>query len=91
MKHGATVIFNQDYIDEVIRHRDIAQRKFDVETIPSKKNEAKAALDAWEAKLEDAECFQDVIQEIKHLDIPKMTAVRTMGGRELPVRMLQVI
>lgn len=91
MKHGATVIFNQDYIDEVIRHRDIAMRKFEVETIPSKKNEAKQVLDNWESKLEDAECFQDTIQEIKYMEVPKMTVIRTMGGRELPSRVLQVI
>lgn len=91
MKHGSTVIFNSDYIEEIIRHRDIAKRKFDVENLPAQKAKAKAEYEAWETKLEWAEEFQDHIEEIKNMDIPNITVIKTMGGYEYPAKCLQVI
>lgn len=91
MKQGTTVIFNQDYIDELVRHRDIAQRKYDVENIESQKQKAKAVLDAYQQRLEFAENFQDTILEIKNMDVPHITAIKTMGGQEYPASVLQVI
>lgn len=91
MRQGTKVIFNQDYIDEVIRHRDIAQHKFNVENMPQQKENARKELEKWEQKLEFAENFQDTIEEIKHMDIPKLTAIKTMGGYEYPASCFQVI
>ena len=91
LTHGATVIFNEEYIDEIIRHRDIAKRKYEVENMPKEKEKCKQSLDAWEQKLEWAESFQDSIDHIKHLDIPNLTVVRTMGGYAYPAKYLQVI
>jgi len=91
MKQGTTVIFNQDYIDELIRHRDIAQKKYDVENIESQKLKAKQNLQMCEQRLEFAENFRDTIFEIKNMDIPHITAVKTMDGHEFPASVLQVI
>ena len=54
LTHGTTVIFNEEYIDEIIRHRDIAKRKYEVENMPKEKEKCKQSLDAWEQKLEQA-------------------------------------
>ena len=37
LTHGTTVIFNEEYINEIIRHRDIAKRKYEVENMPKEK------------------------------------------------------
>ena len=91
MQHGATVIFNEEYIDEIIRHRDIAKKKYEVENMPQAKAKAKEEWDAWENKLAWAEEFQDTIDKFVNVDIPKMTAIKTMGGYEYPAKYLQVI
>ena len=38
LTHGTTVIFNEEYIDEIIRHRDIEKSKYDVEKKKKKKD-----------------------------------------------------
>ncbi len=91
LKHGSTVIFNNDYIEELIRHRDIAKRKYDVENLPKEKEQAKRVYEHWEQKLQWAEEFQDTIEEIKNMSIPNLTAIKTMGGHEYPIKYLQVI
>ena len=91
MKKGNTVIFNDEYIDEVIRHRDIAKKKYEVENMPNQKARLKEELDAWENKLAWAEEFQDTIDTLVNVEIPKITAIKTMGGYEYPAKYLQVI
>ena len=91
MQKGTKVIFNQDYIDEITRHRDIAKRKYEVENLPKEKQEAKQVYDYWERKLEFAENFQDTIMELKHTDLPNLTVVKTMNGGEYALKSLQVI
>ena len=91
MQHGSTVIFSNEYIEELTRHRDIAQRKYDVENMPNQKVKLKEELDAWENKLAWAEEFQDTIDSFVNVEVPKITAIKTMGGYEYPVKYLQVI
>lgn len=91
MKHGSTVIFNNDYIEELTRHKDIAKRKYDVENVPDVKAKLKEELDVWENKLAWAEEFQDTIDSFVNIDIPKMTVIKTMGGYEYPAKYLQIV
>lgn len=88
---GTKVIFNNEYIDELIRHRDIAKTRYYVETSVEAKEKAKQELDYWEDKLKWAEEFQDTIDEIKDMNIPKLTVVKTMSGHEYPAKYLQRI
>lgn len=91
MIKGSTVIFNDEYIEELIRHRDNAKRKFEVEDLPEYKNKAEAQYQAAENRLEWATGFRDTIDHFVHLDVPNITAVVTMQGYELPAKYLQVI
>ena len=91
MKKGQTVIFTDDYIDTIIRHRDITKQKYQVENMPGEKQKLKQKLDAWEQALEKAECFQGVIREVKNKDIEKLMSVVTMEGSEYSAKDLQVI
>lgn len=91
MQHGSTVIFSNEYIEELTRHRDIAQRKYDVENMPNQKAKLKEELEAWENKLAWAEEFQDTIDSFVNVEVPKITAIKTMGGYEYPAKYLQVI
>ena len=59
--------------------------------MPNKKAQLKEELDAWENKLAWAEEFQDTIDTLVNVEIPKITAIKTMGGYEYPAKYLQVI
>lgn len=91
MKQGTTVIFNEEYIDTLTRHRDIAQRKFDTENLPKEKEQARRNLERLENLLDKAICYQGTVQEIKYTDIPSLTVVKTMDGGEYSLKDLQVI
>ena len=78
MIKGTTVIFNEEYIGELERHRDNAKKKFEVEDVPEFKQKAQKYLDACEKRLEWATEFRD-------------TGVVTVGGYELPAKHLQVL
>ena len=91
MIQGSTVIFNEEYIDELIRHRENDKKKFDVEDLPEYKGKAEAQYLAAENKLEWATGFRDTIDHFVHLDVPSITAVVTVEGYELPAKHLQVV
>lgn len=91
MEKGQTVIFNNDYIEQIIRHKDITQRKYQIENMPQEKQKLKQKLDAWEQLLEKAECFQGIIREVKNKEIEKLATIVTMEGTEYPAKHLQVI
>lgn len=91
MKQGTKVIFNQEYIDELIRHIEIARKKYEVENLPKEKEQALKSLQYLEKKLEEAETFQGTILEITNATIPSLTMVKTMDGQEYPLCQLQII
>ena len=91
MINGSTVIFNEEYIDEITRHRDNAQQKYEVEDLPEEKIKAKQQLDKWERKLDWALNFQDTIDSIENVLVPNITVIRTVKGYELPAKHLQLV
>lgn len=91
MIKGTTVIFNEEYIGELERHRDNAKKKFEVEDVPEFKQKAQKYLDACEKRLEWATEFRDTVDHFVHLDVPNITGVVTVGGYELPAKHLQVL
>lgn len=91
MIKGTTVIFNDEYIDELTRHRDIAKKKFEVEDLPEHKSKAEKGLIAAEKRLDWAISFQDTIDHFVNLDVPSITGVVTVKGYELPAKHLQVV
>lgn len=88
---GSTVIFNEEYIDEVTRHRDIWQRKYDVENMPELKEKNYQELQKWENKLEWSLNFQDKVDFVQNMEVPQITVVKTLKGYEIPAKHLQVI
>ena len=91
MISGATVIFNDEYIDEVTRHRDNAKKKYEVEDLPEKKEQAKKAYDNWEKKLDWALNFQETVDRVVNCEVPNITVVKTISGYELPAKILQTV
>lgn len=91
MKQKTKVIFNNEYIQELYRHRDIAKKKYDVESPGIHKEQAKKDYEYFLNKIEWAENFQDIVEEIHNINIPHLTIVKTMSGRELLLRNLQFI
>ena len=91
MISGATVIFNDEYIDEVTRHRDNAKKKYEVEDLPEKKAQAKKAYESWETKLDWALNFQETIDRVINCEVPNITVVKTISGYELPAKILQTV
>lgn len=91
MIQGTKVIFNNDYIEEITRHRDNAQKVWENELMPDAKEKAKKALDSWEDRLEWALSFEDILDEVKNVDVPNITIFKTMGGYELPAKHIQIV
>ena len=91
MVNGTTVIFNEDYIEEIERHRDIAKKKYDVENMPNQKEKNRKEYESWENKLEWALNFQDTVDFVQNMEVPKITVCKLMSGLEIPAKHLQVI
>lgn len=87
----AKVIFNEEYIDELTRHRDILQHKLSIEMMPNEKVKYKRMLDDMQHRLDWSIDFQDTVAEVKNIDIPKISIVKTIHGYELPLRNIQII
>ena len=91
MIKGATVIFNEEYIQEITRHRDTAKRKYEIENMPEKKEELKKKLESWEAKLDWALNFQDIVDKVQNMEIPSITVCKMISGEEIPAKLLQAV
>ena len=91
MIKGTTVIFNEEYIGELERHRDNAKRKFEVEDLPEYKSKAQALYESAEKRLEWATEFRDTVDHFVNVDVPNITCVVTTKGYELPAKHLQVL
>lgn len=91
MIKGSTVIFNDEYISELQRHKDNTRRQLD-NTIDSKvKRELEEKFNYLSKKLEYALDFQDTVDQVINVEVPKITTVRTIGGVTLPLRIIQII
>lgn len=88
---GNTVIYNNDYISEIERHRDIWKKRFETENMLDNKIRYEKQYKELEKKLEAAICFQDTLDSVKYVDIPKITVIKTMGGHEIPAKYVQLI
>lgn len=91
MVEGSTVIFNEGYIEEVTRHRDIAKRKYEIESMPTSKEKLKKEYEAWEKKLEWSLSFQDTVDFVQNLQVPSITVCKMISGLEIPAKNLQKI
>ena len=91
MINGTTVIFNEDYIDEVTRHRDIWKKKYEVENMPNQKEKNFKEYEKWEKKLDWALNFQDTVDFVQNMEVPSITVVKVMSGLEIPSKHLQVV
>lgn len=91
MIKGSTVIFNEEYIDEITRHRDIAKRKYEVENMPNLKEKLRVEYNGWENKLEWALNFQDTVDFVQNMEIPKITVCKMLSGLEVPAKNLQAV
>ena len=91
MVAGATVIFNNDYIAELVRHTEIAKKKADVEDLPEKKEHAKKVYENWENKLDWARGFRDTIEQVINCEVPNITVVKTISGYEFPAKILEIV
>ena len=91
MIKGSTIIMNDDYIDEVTRHRDIWEKKLKIETNPEIRNRIQDKVNYLNEKLEDALEFTDTVDEIINIDIPRLTSVKTITGLVLPIKNIQVV
>ena len=91
MIKGTTVIFNEEYIDEIARHRDIAKRKYELEHMPNHKEKLKKEYESWENKLEWSLNFQDEVDFVQNMEVPKITVCKTLKGYEIPAKHLQTV
>ena len=91
MIKGSTVIFNDEYISELQRHKDNTKKQLD-NTIDSRaKAELEEKFNYFTKKLEYALDFQDTVEQVINVEIPKIATVRTVSGMTIPIRIVQVI
>ena len=86
-----TVIFNDEYISEVTRHRDIAKRRYETENMPEEKEHYRMEYEQWEKKLEWAVSFQDTLDSLQNIEVPSLTVCKTLSGLVIPAKHLQII
>ena len=91
MIKGSTIIMSEAYIDELTRHKDNWTKKLNVETNPGIREKIQNKVTYLENKLEDALEFQDIVDEIINIDIPRITSVRTISGLVIPINNVQVL
>jgi hypothetical protein len=91
MIKGSTVIFNEAYIEELTRLRDNCQSKLEMETFFKERQKLEEQLNMYQTKLDKALDFQDVLDEVIHIDVPQITTVRTVSGVVLPLKNIKVI
>lgn len=91
MIKGSTVIFNEAYIDELTRLRDNCRNRLEMETFVKQRQKLEQELEMLERKLNIALDFQDVLEEVIHIDVPAITTVKTVSGMVLPLKNIDVI
>lgn len=91
MIKGSTIIMSDEFISELTRHKDICKKKLDIEMMPEAREELTRRYELLEEKLNQALEFQDVIDEVVNLDMPRLTAVKTINGLVLPIKNVQIL
>ena len=91
MIKGSTIIMNEEYINELTRHRDNWSKKLKVETNPGIREKIEDKVKYLNTRLEEALEFQDTIDEIINVDVPRITSVKTISGLVLPIKNIQVL
>lgn len=91
MIKGTTVIFNEDYISEIERHISATEQNIASEVTPDKRVVLMKKLDNLNNKLEEALEFQDCVDEILDMDTPRLTVLKTITGKVLPLRIVKII
>ena len=91
MIKGSTIIMNDDYISELTRHRDNWIKKAKVETNPHLREQLEQKAEYLNQKLESALEFQDTVDEIINVEVPRIMAIRTIGGLVIPAKNVQVV
>ena len=91
MIKGSTVIMSSAYIYEIDSYISLLQTKLSKETHERKKSELQSQVDIYTDKMEKALAFQDTIDEILNIDMPRLTLVKTMRGSVIPIKNVQVL
>jgi DNA-binding transcriptional regulator GbsR (MarR family) len=91
MIKGSTVIMSSAYIDEIDSYISLLQTKLSKESNERKKSELQSQIDSYTDKLEKALAFQDTIDEVLNIDMPRLTLVKTMRGSVIPIKNVQVL
>ncbi len=91
MLEGSTVIYNDEYISELNRFIDINEEKLSHEVLPEARAKLEDTLRNMYHKLDDALEFREVVEELINVEVPRIAAVKTISGRVIPVRNLQVV
>lgn len=91
MIKGSTVIMSSAYIDEIDSYISLLQTKLSKESNERKKSELQSQIDSYTDKLEKALAFQDTIDEVLNIDMPRLTLVKTMRGTVIPIKNVQVL
>ena len=88
---GQKVIFNNNYIDELQRHINNYQEKYEVENMPNLKQKYLNKVDSLQLQLDKAICFQGTITKINNAGVPQITTVVVEDGTELLARHLMKV
>lgn len=91
MIKGSTIIMSEAYIEELTRHKNNFQAILANTDIPDQQDILKERIRIFNQKIEEAMDFQDTVEEILNLDIPKMTVVKTVNGLVLPIANVKVL
>ena len=91
MIKGSTVIMSDEYISELKRHRDICHTNYLNEDLPDRKEEYRVKEEYFNQKIDEAEEFQDTVESILNLDMPKMAVVKTINGVVLPLSNINIV
>jgi hypothetical protein len=91
MINGSTIIMNDEYIEELTRHRNICEKNLKEEIVPAKQAKLEEKLNYWNNKINEAMEFQDVIDEVLNLDMPRLMVVKTISGLVLPLKHIQIV
>ena len=91
MIKGSTIIFTDDYISELKRHRDNAKKQLDVEIDLDVKKELEKKFMYFHNKVEHALDFQDVVEEVINVEVPRITTIKTISGIVVPAKNVQVL
>ena len=75
---GNTIIYNDEYISELQRFKDITEQKLNHEISPDVRAKLEEAYKNICHKIDDALEFQEVVEELINVEVPRIAAVKTI-------------